>query len=51
MDSSMFNSMHSSICLGLAILVIVCILIGVGMTIGLPMLWSLIKPWLHAITG
>jgi len=51
MDSSMGRSMWSSICLGLIIFAIVCILIGVGLTIGLPALWTLIKPWLHAITG
>lgn len=35
----------------LGFLVVIGIVIGVALSIGVPWLWGLLKPWMHALTA
>jgi len=30
---------------------VVCVVIGIALAQGLPWLWNIVKPWLHALTA
>lgn len=35
----------------IAYLAVVCVIVGVALAFGIPWLWSLVKPLLHAVTA